>query len=229
MENHITVKFATSAKKALHLAFKSDKFSIFSNTYVLPKWPSAKLLFTDTDSLCYHITTADIYSDMVHTSDKFDMAGYNKDFKTINGEQVQNSTNKKVIGKMKDEQAEPCKGGCDRCSGETPLPHLIRAFCGLRAKMYACDIVESVAKKTAKGIKRSHVKKHITFLDFKRALFGDTTKDLRQTATFSVIRSFNHNVSTNELTKTSLCAIDTKRFVQSNNIQTLAYGHYTIR
>ena len=31
--------------------------------YILPKYPDAKLLFTDTDSLCYHIETEDVYSD----------------------------------------------------------------------------------------------------------------------------------------------------------------------
>ena len=30
--------------------------------YILPKYPDAKLFFTDTDSLCYHIRTEDMYS-----------------------------------------------------------------------------------------------------------------------------------------------------------------------
>ena len=36
----------------------------------------AKLLFTDTDSLCYHIETADVYEDMRKHADLFDTSDY---------------------------------------------------------------------------------------------------------------------------------------------------------
>lgn len=39
----------------------------------------AKLLFTDTDSLCYHVTTEDIYKDWSCNSDQFDVSDYPKD------------------------------------------------------------------------------------------------------------------------------------------------------
>ena len=65
--------------------------------YVLPKYgDKAQLLFTDTDSLCYHITTEDIYADMLQHKEKFDMAGYHPSFAALNGgEQLQHSENKK--------------------------------------------------------------------------------------------------------------------------------------
>ena len=202
----------------------------FHYNYVLPKYgKNARLLFTDTDSLCYHITTADIYEDMRSSSALFDMAGYEPRFQTLTDNAVFNKENKKVIGKMKDEQAEPCsKQDCERCRGSTPLPHAIRAFCGLRAKMYACELIEHSSKMAAKGVKKSHVKSHIKFDNYSRALFGSTAADLRQSATFSAIRSFDHQVATVELTKTSLCAVDTKRYVLPDNIRTLAHGHYAI-
>ena len=270
VENHITVKFAQGAKRALYYAGqpRTDAFRIFSNeltayqqrkTNILYNRPmivgaaildisktliydfhynfvgkrydqDALLLFTDTDSLCYHIFTEDVYEDMRANNTAFDMSDYAPTFKTLVGSTLMDKTNKKVIGKMKDEQAGVCgDAACTRCRGPTPLPHAVRAFAGLRAKMYACDLVSSneteLAKKTAKGIKKGFVKKHVKFLDYKAALFG-TGEELRQHASFSSIRASNHQVATVALTKVSLCAIDTKRFVLEDNVHTLAHGHW---
>ena len=60
----------------------------------------AKLLFTDTDSLMYEITTEDIYKDLYGTEEMknlFDNSEYSEDNEYFFKE------NKKVIGKMKDE------------------------------------------------------------------------------------------------------------------------------
>ena len=67
----------------------------FHYNYILPKYPDAKLLFTDTDSLCYHIRTEDIYSDFFADRELFDNSDYPSDSKFYFAE------NKKVIGKMK--------------------------------------------------------------------------------------------------------------------------------
>ena len=66
--------------------------------------PNATLLFTDTDSLFYHIETPDLYADMALISDHFDTSDYppvHPLFRTAN---------KKVICKFKDE-----------CCGVPPL------------------------------------------------------------------------------------------------------------
>ncbi len=55
----------------------------------------AKLLFTDTDSLCYQIETEDVYADMVARSEHFDFSNYPRDHPSYS------VANKKVIGKMK--------------------------------------------------------------------------------------------------------------------------------
>ena len=57
----------------------------------------AELLFTDTDSLTYEIKSKDIYEEFFKWKDLFDFSNYSKDSKFFN------ETNKKVIGKMKDE------------------------------------------------------------------------------------------------------------------------------
>ena len=75
----------------------------------------ARLLFTDTDSLCYHILTDDVYEDLYNHKDMFDNSDYSKSSKFYFDE------NKKVIGKFKDEAAG----------------NPITSFVGLKSKMYS--------------------------------------------------------------------------------------------
>ena len=77
----------------------------------------AKLLFADTDSLCYIIETDDIYEDLYKDRDLFDNSDYKKSSKFFFDK------NKKVIGKFKDEAA-----------GEP-----IIEFVGLKSKMYSYE------------------------------------------------------------------------------------------
>ena len=55
------------------------------------------LLFTDTDSLTYEIKSENVYEDFFKWKDLFDFSDYSKDPAFFD------NTNKKVIGKMKDE------------------------------------------------------------------------------------------------------------------------------
>ena len=92
----------------------------------------ATLLFTDTDSLVYEIKTEDIYRDMFQHKELFDFSDYPTDCP------FHDPTNKKVIGKFKDETAS--------------VP--IVEFVGLRSKMYSFKTEEHECKK-AKGVKKS--------------------------------------------------------------------------
>ena len=72
----------------------------FHYNYIKVKYgEKAKLLFTDTDSLCYHIKTDDVYEDLYKDKGLFDNSDYAKSSKFFFDE------NKKVIGKFKDEAA----------------------------------------------------------------------------------------------------------------------------
>ena len=88
----------------------------FHYDYVKPKYgDNARLLFTDTDSLCYEIKTENFYEDIADdVPAKFDTSNYPKNH-PIAGH------NKKVLGMMKDEA-----GG-----------NIITEFVGLRSKLYA--------------------------------------------------------------------------------------------
>ena len=70
----------------------------FHYDYIKEKYGSrAKLLFTDTDSLTYEIQAKDVYEDFWEDREKFRDSDYAKDNPYFD------ATNKKVIGKFKDE------------------------------------------------------------------------------------------------------------------------------
>ena len=107
-----------------------------------------KLLFTDTDSLCYFIETADLENDRLEEIHKYDTSNYPQDHKLYSEE------NKKIIGKMKDET----------CGSQ------IEEFVGLKAKLY-CLSTRAEVVKNAKGVQKIVIKKDIKVEEFKQALF----------------------------------------------------------
>ena len=159
---------------------------------------NAKLLFTDTDSLTYHIETENVYEDMWNDRELFDFSDYPKDSKYFSAE------NKKVIGKMKDE-----------CAGIS-----MHEFVGLRSKMYSY-VKAGGGDKKAKGIKKGVVKKDITHQDFVDTLRKEKQMRHKQ----KTIRSNKHQVSTYDMQKISLSAYDDKRFILDDGTTSLAYGH----
>ena len=48
----------------------------------------------------------------------------------------------------------------------------------------------------------------------------------RMTSSMKVIRSFDHEIHTVNVTKISLSAYDDERFIQDDGISSYAYGHY---
>ena len=171
----------------------------FHYNYIKKKYGSyARLLFTDTDSLCYEIETDDIYGDMYENRDLFDTSDYNKDHFLFSTE------NKKVIGKMKDE-----------CAGR-----VIEEFVGLKSKMYSL-LFNGKEKKTAKGIKRSEIKK-LRHAIYRHCLFNKDTI----VCNMNRIQSYNHQLYSMSMTKVGLSPFDDKRYVLNNGFDTLAHGHY---
>ena len=162
----------------------------------------ARLLFTDTDSLTYAITTEDVYTDMKKDERLFDTSDYPKDH--LN----RSTVNAKVVGKFKDE-----------CNGERPLE-----FVGLRSKMYSLQVNRKKTKATLKGVKTGYVKKFVTHDHYRDCLF----KRLKTFANFSTIRSVNHQLRTDHVTKVALNSYDDKRYLLDDGISTLAFGHCKI-
>jgi len=162
----------------------------------------AKLLFTDTDSLCYNIKTIDIYQDMKKCEEEYDFSDYPKTHMLFN------ESNKKVVGKFKDE------------TNSVP----IEEFVGLRTKMYSLKY-DKHEKRVAKGISTSVIKEDLTHKMFKETLFNTIEK----LNTMIQFRSYNHVIYTIQLNKKSLSAYDDKRYILKDGVTTLAYGHYSIQ
>src|SRR5688572_14628037 len=178
----------------------------FHYNYIKTKYGDrVKLLFTDTDSLAYEIKTVDFYADISDdVRSWFDTSDYPKDH--LSG--IENGINKKVIGMFKDEA-----GGKQ-----------IEEFIGLRSKLYSYKMA-GVDYKKCKGLKKNVVKKSITHEDYKNCLF--TKRE--QSSKMNVIRSYHHEIYTEEVNKVALSADDDKRAIQRDGIHTLAYGHYLLR
>ena len=175
----------------------------FHYNYIKRKYNNkAKLLFTDTDSLTYEIEADDIYQDFFNDKDKFDNSDYPESSPYFD------KTNKKVIGKFKDEAS-----GVPICE-----------FVGLRSKMYSYIKDNNQVGKTAKGIKRNIIKKDITHENYKQTLFEN--KQMHHT--MKTIRSNNHQLGSYEINKVSLSCFDDKRYIHNNGVTSYAYGHHKI-
>ena len=176
----------------------------FHYNYIKEKYGNkARLLFTDTDSLTYEIEAEDVYQDFWNDKDRFDNSDYPENSPYFD------KTNKKVIGKFKDEAAG--------------IP--ITEFVGLRSKMYSYIKDNHKGGKTAKGIKKNIIKNDIKHEDYKNVLINN--KQIHHT--MKTIRSINHQLGSYELNKVSLSCFDDKRYIANDGINSFAYGHYAIK
>ena len=172
----------------------------FHYNYIKSRYNNkAKLLFTDTDSLCYEIETRDIYKELCEDKQLFDNSDYPKDSPYFSVE------NKKVIGKFKDEAAG--------------MP--IVEFIGLRSKMYSYVKDNGKNEKTAKGVRKYVIKKNITHENYKDCLLN--RKQILHS--MRTIRSECHQTGSYQLNKISLSCFDDKRYILGDGITSYAYGH----
>jgi hypothetical protein len=163
----------------------------------------SKLLFTDTDSLAYEISTDNIYKDMLDDAHLFDTSNFPVEHF------LHSKSNMKTLGKMKDE-----------LDGR-----VVREFVGLRSKMYSLLEEDGRSKKVGKGILKTTLRKKIKHDDYKETLFSKTTTKHSMVS----IRSFDHEIFTINQRKITLSPYDDKRFILSDGINTLAHGHYLIK
>lgn len=169
------------------------------------------LLFTDTDSLCYHIRKQDPYEVIGKNKSYFDLSEYPKNHP------LYDATNKKVIGKFKDEAIS---------DGEVDY---ITEFVGLRSKLYAYKTLGKESKK-CKGVKRSVVKKELSFEKYNNIRLNDTLQYINENGNVkqNVIRSYKHKLYTECVSKVALNPLDDKSYLCDNRVDVLTFGHYKL-
>lgn len=177
----------------------------FHYNFMLNKIPreDVDLLFTDTDSLCYNIRKHDIFEIMKTNKDYFDLSNYPKN------SELYDPKNNKVIGKFKNESVVP-----------------ITEFVGLRAKLYAYSVDNDDHKHLkCKGVKKNVVQKDLNIDKYRNVLFNRVTENIKQNG----IRSYSHQIYTEETSKTALSYCDDKVHICDDNIHTYNFGHYKTR
>ena len=176
----------------------------FHYNYMMKEYANVKLLFTDTDSFCYQITTEnDLYKDIKGNA-WYDFSNYLE---------VHNNFDESkhlIPGYFKDEFA-----------GQPILE-----FVGLRPKMYSIQPLEGAKKATAKGVDRKVRNEDLSHQDYKQSLFGE------QQFTHNMVRiaQEKHKLYTVEMEKKSLSPFSDKKYITRNgdDFTTYSYGHYRI-
>ena len=162
-----------------------------------------RLLFTDTDSLCYAIETDDVYEDLKRQAEAFDLSNLPPEHP------AHSNVNKMRVGKLKDENA-----------GARMLE-----FVGLRAKAYSFK--KLVDRRTSEVLRLKGISlrsANITHSNYKQCLHDHCIFMASQSA----IRSDHHRLETVERIKKALSYFDDKRYILEDGVTTLPYGHYSI-
>ena len=173
------IKPVLTLNKPIYVGFtvlELSKWLMYDFHYnFIKKHFDAELLFTDTDSLTYEIKSEDVYEEFFKHKHLFDFSNYPEDSKFFD------PTNKKVIGKIKDES-----------EGK-----IIGEFLGLKSKMYSTKEESNTAKV---------VNIATEFIEFKGTLFNK--KIIRHK--MRRIQGKRHKMGTNEINKILLSVLMTK-------------------
>ena len=161
-----------------------------------------RLIYTDTDSYVLQTFTEDLFEDWKEIKDYMDFSGYDKNHPCYD------ATNKKVLGKFKDEM-----------DGK-----IITNFMALKPKMYCLKVFnEKKAEKKAKGVPKLKVKKDLDMKDYEATLH----EHIRKNVNFNAIRSKNHQIYSINQSKVGLTSYDNKRY-WFNDTDSVPYGHYSL-
>jgi hypothetical protein len=160
------------------------------------------LAYTDTDSFIFKTETEDIYEDFKSINDEMDFSGYDPSHPNYD------TTNKKVLGKFKDEMDGA----------------IMTEFIGLQSKTYCCKVEDHKTIKKAKGLPSNKVKKDFT-IDLYRKTLNENYKSYVKS---NKIGSFNHKMFSLTQNKMGLSNYDNKRYY-INNKTSIPHGHFSLK
>ena len=156
----------------------------------------AKLLFTDTQSLCYFIDTDILENDRLEDIHKYEKSNYSQAHNLYSEEN-------KNIGKTKDDT----------------YGKQIEEFVSLRPKLYCFRTFDEKEKKQ-KELKKYHKEKY-KMEESKQALFHKNKIYKKMT----LIQSKEHNSFTYEVNRIAISSGKDKRHILKVDVSTLALGH----
>lgn len=121
---------------------------------------------------------------------------------------LHDNIHKKQIGYLKMENAEK----------------YIQQFVGLKSKLYSVKYSDDSEKRTAKGLNKTVLNKYVNHEHYINVL----EKNQMYIAKMNSIQSKEHQLKTVQLKKLIFTNFDDKRWISSDNINTLPYGHYSL-
>jgi hypothetical protein len=165
------------------------------------KIPDNEVLYFDTDAWVLTVYTNDLITELKKIEDYMDTSNYPKDH------ELYSETNKKVIGKFKDENA-----GTN-----------MSTFIGLRSKSYAIEKITGFNNELEENIKLKGIgysaKKDIHMKDFYNCLLTDS-ESIHKMYTLNPDK---HEMYINEINKKSLGPYDDKRYIYKDGITTAPF------
>jgi len=158
------------------------------------------LIYSDTDSFVYEIIHPDLYEWIGKNKTYFDLSESSR-------EDLKDNTNKKVLGKFKDEMNSL----------------IVKEFISLNPKVYSINHLEKneiINKKVLKGVSKAVVKNEITYNDYVNVL--EKNEIVKKNVTS--IRSFNHQLYTYRDNKVALTSYyDKMKMIDSINCVPFGY------
>ena len=163
-----------------------------------------QLIYTDTDSYVYYIKTENVYDDLRDIfAGVMDFSNFSKDH------ELYDDKNNKALGYLKSEYGEKC----------------VNEFIGIKSKSYSIIYDEESNKRTAKGLQKAVLKKFIKHNHYKKVIEENNVFVTNMTR----FQSKSHEIHTIKTEKMIFMPMDDKRFILDNGIDTLPYGHYSIK
>jgi hypothetical protein len=179
----------------------------------------ARLLFTDTDSLCYLIEAPTVLEEMLQSKKVlFDLAGafLDSDLEQLAKNSVELDSLKEHLAAMKG------RLGALKLENETSF---IREFGGLASKMYSLLMVDRDGQQhthmKGKGVPKRVLASQASHEQYMRMI----SEPFVSSATFSALRSHNHVVERLQVSKRMLTAFNDKVY-QLSGQESRPLGHW---